>query len=403
MLAISHLGSSVVFRPSLQKLRAASAVNDALQPLASQENLKRLALLALFAVPFNLIHILVFWTKVPASPEEVLWRQGIMLSHAALALLFTSFGLLAHRLRHGRSPSWAVGILTRLAIGAVLAFAVAIACIDQWVTPNITPLLLGCTLAGLAFLVRPGEAAAFYAATLAAFEAGMQFSQPDPQLRLSNQVNGLSACGLGMLLSVILWQGFARIQRQQEELAEKHRQLEYLAGHDALTGLLNRREFDRLIRAELARAERSLQPLSLLTVDLDHFKQVNDRHGHPVGDKVIRQTADLLLRHTRAGDSVARFGGEEFILLLPDTDATEAAKHAENLRRLLETTPVTLDHGEVRLTASFGLTSLPARHSASYEALYATADRALYLAKANGRNCVKALVPESIAQVRKRG
>nr|WP_237751058.1 GGDEF domain-containing protein [Pseudomonas aeruginosa] len=170
------------------------------------------------------------------------------------------------------------------------------------------------------------------------------------------------------------------------------------AGHDPLTGLFNRREFDQLVLMELARIARQPQPLSLLMVDLDHFKYINDRYGHPFGDEAIRHAANLLRGNTRSSDSVARLGGEEFLLLLPDTAEQQARSLAEKLRERLEGTPLATQDGVLCLTASFGVASLDGGGQASYEQLYSAADQALYRAKSSGRNRVEVIRLASLAE-----
>ncbi|QDL56560.1 diguanylate cyclase [Rhodoferax aquaticus] len=167
-------------------------------------------------------------------------------------------------------------------------------------------------------------------------------------------------------------------------------QLIVTSTRDELTGLLNRREFTRLAQAELARVARVPGPTSLVMVDADYFKRINDRHGHPVGDEVLQQLAKKLLAGVRTLDVVARMGGEEFVLLLPHTDAQGALALAEKLRTSLAQTPLQLRNGEdLWISASFGVSSLPQGQAGTLEAMYASADKALYAAKANGRNRVE--------------
>ncbi len=157
------------------------------------------------------------------------------------------------------------------------------------------------------------------------------------------------------------------------------------AASDALTGLPNRRAADEAIKRMIAQAGRGVAPLSAVLLDLDHFKQVNDLHGHDQGDKVLATIGQLVASNLRASDFAARYGGEEFLLLLPDTDSGGAFQLAEKLRRAIE-------RAEVRqvgtLTASFGIATLP-DHAVEPEQLLRKADRALYAAKARGRNRVE--------------
>jgi diguanylate cyclase (GGDEF)-like protein len=156
-----------------------------------------------------------------------------------------------------------------------------------------------------------------------------------------------------------------------------------LARTDPLTGLLNRRAIDEVATAALARAQRSGAPLSLVMLDIDHFKQVNDVHGHAAGDAVLVGIANLLKAHTRAGDACARMGGEEFLVLLPDTGEAQAEQVAEALRARLAASAF----GDVgACTASFGVST--GGVGATLDHLLRSADRALYRAKDAGRNRV---------------
>ncbi|HEX8245256.1 MAG TPA: sensor domain-containing diguanylate cyclase [Longimicrobium sp.] len=156
---------------------------------------------------------------------------------------------------------------------------------------------------------------------------------------------------------------------------------------DPLTGCHNRRGFDEILGVEFARAKRYGRPLTLVLLDIDHFKAVNDDYGHEVGDNAL-QRIGRAVRHTfRNTDSASRYGGEEFAIIFPETAKEEGARLAERLRVLIETLP---PNAEVprSLTASFGVSAFP-DDGGDISALIRAADRALYLAKANGRNRVE--------------
>lgn len=182
----------------------------------------------------------------------------------------------------------------------------------------------------------------------------------------------------------------ARTSLLQEELRNRAEALERLAFSDGLTEIANRRFLDRQLQALISSANRHGRPLAVALVDIDRFKAINDAHGHATGDAVLLELARRLAGRLRAEDHIGRFGGEEFLVLLPDTDAQAAAEVAEALRAAVAATPVEVDGLSLRVTASVGW----AVHAdeAAHE-LLARADAGLYRAKAEGRNRVAAEQP----------
>ena len=165
-------------------------------------------------------------------------------------------------------------------------------------------------------------------------------------------------------------------------------QLQHLLGHDTLTGALSRHALFERGQQEVARARRTQRPISVMVMDLDHFKQVNDQHGHLVGDRVLREFALRVRHELRQGDLLGRFGGEEFVVVLPDTDAEQARRVAERIR-----TTRPNDDALVPVTVSIGLVTasqlaLAQPPQGTLDALIAQADRVLYQAKAAGRDQV---------------
>ena len=180
-----------------------------------------------------------------------------------------------------------------------------------------------------------------------------------------------------------------RAQMIESTRADKAR-FEVLALTDPLTQTHNRRALRERLTLELERARRYALHLSVLMVDLDHFKAINDSYGHVVGDEVLRGVSRVLQREARAVDVVARFGGEEFVVVLPETGEEGAVALAERIRaRVEETPPVTGgEYGWLRVTVSIGVATVPSTRVNSPEELIAVADEALYRAKAQGRNRV---------------
>ncbi|MBW7934194.1 MAG: diguanylate cyclase [Gemmatimonadaceae bacterium] len=183
----------------------------------------------------------------------------------------------------------------------------------------------------------------------------------------------------------------AAIHRAQviETTKADNARLEVLAHTDPLTQVLNRRALTVRLASELERARRYDSMLTLLMVDLDHFKRVNDTYGHLVGDEVLREVATLLQNEVRSVDVVARYGGEEFVVVLPETSLVGATTFAERIREHVAATPFAASLVEpLRLTASVGVSAYPSATVNSVDDLFARADEALYRAKADGRNRV---------------
>lgn len=164
--------------------------------------------------------------------------------------------------------------------------------------------------------------------------------------------------------------------------------LRHSSTHDALTGLVNREFFAERLSIEAERAQRYGRPLAIAMLDLDRFKAINDAHGHPAGDRVLRHAAQVMAQAVRRSDLVARIGGEEFVVVFPETDAAAANQQAERLRELLASTAAPLGDGRTTpITTTIGIAAMP-DDGDHPDALLAAADRRLYEGKRTGRNRV---------------
>jgi diguanylate cyclase (GGDEF)-like protein len=192
------------------------------------------------------------------------------------------------------------------------------------------------------------------------------------------QIAGIFAL---LLLIAVMWN--RKLASFNHQLQQLNIELERLSVTDKLTGLFNRLKLDVVLAGEIDRASRFNQPFSIILIDIDHFKQINDRYGHPVGDQVLKQFASILIRNTRKVDTVGRWGGEEFLFICPNTDRSGARQLAENLCAAIEVNKFPIVGS---MTASLGVSGFQANDQAND--IVARADEALYAAKNNGRNCV---------------
>ncbi len=196
----------------------------------------------------------------------------------------------------------------------------------------------------------------------------------------------LTVAVVGLLVMVVAAVGAVMLM-----MLRLHRQRDMMrlqSQTDMLTGLYNRRRLQEVAEREFARRRRHPSPLSLMLLDLDHFKHVNDAYGHPVGDAVLSSFAETLQHQVRRLDTVARMGGEEFAVLLPNTDGQAARRLAERILAATRVMGLPAEAGDHRLTVSIGVSE--ARQGDGFEHLYTRADRRLYGAKTAGRDRVVA-------------
>lgn len=323
-----------------------------------------------------------FWADSPTLQNHVILMTMVLFSCSGLAFTSSFLSLQQHapRSKHLLQVLATLGIASmalsllagRQDIEVLIAFNFAL----------IAPLCM--VLLGLTTLRRDRVAGHYYLAAMVCGMLGMVISTLTVWGKLPFNGWTYGAIKIGMILqaSVLALALSYRVRHQQsgQQLAER------MAQSDPLTGLHNRRGFNEQAAPIWSTALRNKRPLSLIMLDLDHFKDINDRFGHDAGDLALMETARLLERTCRAGDVLARWGGEEFLLLLPETDLTEARALAERLRQHVQELGLTGRESAIHLSASFGVIE----HSTQQqlEQLINHADRLLYRAKHAGRNQV---------------
>jgi diguanylate cyclase (GGDEF)-like protein len=320
------------------------------------------------------------WAEHPLLQRYII--LVFMVTFACCGLLFASrfLALAEHAPRALRLvQAYALTVITLLIISIVFdsqKHAVLVAFIFAGLFP-LSMVLLGI------LTIRHGHVAGRY--FLAAAVCGM----------LGASSTTLTVCGwipytsfsyhaleFGVAIEAILFALALAYQVRQHRHARLH--AESIAGHDPLTGLYNRRAFFDLSQPIWSTAVRNKRPLSLIMLDLDHFKMINDLHGHDAGDSALTETANLLMQACRAGDIATRWGGEEFLLLLPETDLKQAYVLAERIRQSIDSLDIQACSGSIRLTGSFGVAERGQK--SRLEELIKAADVQLYEAKLHGRN-----------------
>jgi diguanylate cyclase (GGDEF)-like protein len=245
------------------------------------------------------------------------------------------------------------------------------------------PRFLRETISGAAYKLAPEQISHFVSTRVAFVQSG----DPAPvDLPLTNGATIRSNC--------VALPGGGRMVTYHDvsDLVRQAQALEGIAVTDPLTGLYNRRHFLAAAEEAWNRLQRYQRPMSLMIIDVDHFKAVNDRFGHEAGDQALMQIAKLLASETRAADVLARFGGEEFVVLLPETDADAASVLANRLCGTVAQAPIQLGNATIHLSVSIGVAEATLS-MASVTALLRAADSALYQAKADGRNRIVRFTP----------
>ncbi len=269
-----------------------------------------------------------------------------------------------------------------LAFGASVLLQVAAAAVAWNALQRAGPYRFAWVCMSCALIVQVQRRLMPIALTL--FDRWRGTSGPHPAI---NQVDA----GLALTISALMLAGIHGLRSLFRTLDEQAQQLRELSERDALTGLRNRRSMVRDTLRELQRSARTGRRVSALMLDLDHFKNLNDTHGHAAGDTALARLAGVLRAQLREIDLVARWGGEEFFVVLPDTEAAGAERVAERLRRALDEASVAFGEHVMHVTSSIGVATLESTHDTherSLARLVADADCALYDAKRSGRNRV---------------
>ncbi len=206
-------------------------------------------------------------------------------------------------------------------------------------------------------------------------------------------VTAVIALLFALFISRLIYFSAIEQSRSEKERLEhlvkvRTREIELLSQIDSLTGLWNRRHLEESLESEFKRAKRYNKELSIMIIDLDHFKNINDTYGHMAGDEVLREVSARIKKCQRETDFIGRYGGEEIVIILPETDLHTSSKVAETVRKTIEKEPVEFEEQTINVTTSIGISSLRKEHE-NYSTLFSEADEALYNAKKLGRNRVE--------------
>lgn len=229
-----------------------------------------------------------------------------------------------------------------------------------------------------------------YSIPFSTFIGGLLVFQKDTALLNSNIINGTIYFIAVIIISKIIYDSQFNQLTKNILLEEANLKLNYMSNHDPLTGLSNRRNFEIHAKQKMVDMNQHGEESVLILIDIDHFKNVNDKFGHPIGDMVLKEVSNILLENIKDTDLATRWGGEEFIILIFQTPVHEAYLLANKIRVAIEKKSILIDEFKINITASFGVSPLKGDFSNSFDVSYKLADKALYKAKNQGRNQVVA-------------
>lgn len=380
---------------------------------ALEQNISRIFYLSLIIIPISALHIVVLAFFLDYSePSIAIWHNKMMLTHFALIVFASLMSFFAYVISHFEKPYIKTKISLQIIFLAIfMVSGVLLTAIDQSHTTSITPFIILSVILALVVLMPPWMSVILFLSLFALFYIVMTYVVQDSLLLTTISLNGVTVSGLSAGLSNILWNTFTKTVSQRKliehqnailgfrkfELEQLNVRLEHLVTKDNMTQLLNRREFENRINTEIDLYKSEEFISTMIFTDIDEFKTINDRYGHLFGDELLKHFADLLKEVIRDKDLVARWGGDEFALLLHRVKPEDAIKIAERLRKNIEASEFVINGIIITITASFGIASLCSCEERALYSSYLRADKALYRAKQNGRNKIVVELNEELS------
>lgn len=237
-----------------------------------------------------------------------------------------------------------------------------------------------------AIMIKFPKSLIIYSIPFSTFVGGLLFFQKNNVILVDNIVNGVIFFIGAIVISKIIYDSQVTQISENIILEAYNRKLDYMSSHDPLTGLLNRRSFEAKAIEKTEILNSTDTESALVLIDIDHFKIINDTFGHPAGDVILKELSSILVKNIRDTDLVARWGGEEFAILILETSIDEAYELTKRLKNIIEKNVLTVDRFKISITVSFGISRLSGSFSKSFYKSYKAADMALYEAKSLGRN-----------------
>lgn len=357
-------------------------------------NVTNITRMKLILIIFIIVEILfILFNDIPNitnSSSNVVWNDSrFFIVH--ILLLFVSiigFVLIKFLTKYKkRKPENIYKLLISTLTIVILSLVAVLNGLDQVIHQNISSVFIAnlFIFSGAILLGFPLNLG-IYSIPFLAYLSGLIVFQHNANLLISNSINGLIFFLAAVLISTVIYNYHYEAISKNIVLEETNLKLKYMSNHDALTGLLNRRSFRTQVGKKMRVISETNKSAYLILIDIDHFKHVNDKFGHPVGDIVLKEVSNILMEHIKTNDLAARWGGEEFLIFLFEISIDEAYALADSIRLAIQNKVILADNFQIRITASFGISLLKNNSSNSFDTSYKAADDALYQAKNQSRN-----------------
>lgn len=356
-------------------------------------NLKRMELLLFILLIIEILFIgFVDIPNLRNNATNVTWTdKRYFILHLSLSII-SVLGIIFAKILLMNDKSKLKKFFNLIIHGITMAILVLISLInglDQIKIGHTSSVFVATMLiCGAIIMIKFPASLLVYSIPFSTFIGGLLVFQKDAALLNSNIINGLVYYIAVIFISKGVYDSQFNQLSKNVILKEVNNKLDYMSNHDPLTGLPNRRHFETQAKQKMDIMNQHGEEAALLLIDIDHFKNINDEFGHPVGDTVLKEVSDILRKNIKDTDLVTRWGGEEFIILLFQTSIQKACKTADKIRMAVQEKPIMADSFTVNITASFGVAQLKGSFLNSFEVSYKLADKALYQVKNQGRNQV---------------
>lgn len=382
--------------PIVKKIMKKVHVDSIIKEEIKIINTNRIIIVTLMALIMHVSFIIYLLADHEKITNNTCWITTLI-SHSIMLCIMLTLGIVVYRLkRKNMRYNRVINAFPYIIVFLYLVFAALLTLVANLIYPIVSAYIIICIGAPILFIIDPIVLSIFNVCIYAVFSHLLKYFQNVPDLLSNERSNCIEALLVSIFVSFIIWHYNVSLIEQKKTIEEQYAEIqakskinEYLATHDDLTGILNRTHFQHLGNLEIMRHRKSNDDISLIIADIDCFKNINDRYGHPVGDIILKEFSDILSNDTRKTDVLARLGGEEFVVLLPGMSIDEARDKAEVLRKKIETYRFSCITENETVTASFGVVNIDTRHVDPLVEGYKNADSALYKAKQLGRNRVE--------------